>query len=256
MHVGHTDWSTDRTGKWGVVMQSWFEQLICNLDSTKDEKEIYAYIAAAARDLGFEYCAFGLQFPYPLTSKRVVLLNNYPQVWQEHYQKQNYVNQDPTVLQGRRSNTPFLWNDGLFSDATDMWEEAQAHGLSQGWSQSSLDGSGAASLLTLARSNDKISALELQANESRMRWLVSVAHLSLSNVYQSDLRAQFNPNLTERELEVLRWSADGKSAGEISDILSISKNTVDFHIKNAVHKLRTSNKTAAVVRAVMMGLLF
>jgi len=89
-----------------------------------------------------------------------------------------------------------------------------------------------------------------------MRWLVSVAHLSLSNVYQSDLRAQLDPNLTERELEVLRWSADGKSATEIGDILSISKNTVDFHIKNAVHKLQTSNKTAAVARAIMLGLLF
>jgi len=237
-------------------MQSWFEQLICNLDGTKDEKKIYAYIAAAARDLGFEYCAFGLQFPYPLTSKRVVFLNNYPTAWQDHYQKQNYMTQDPTILRGRSCTKPFLWNDELFNDSCDMWEEAQAHGLRQGWVQSSLDGSGAASLLTLARAHDKISALELQANESRMRWLVSVAHLSLSNAYQTDLRTQLAPNLTERELEVLRWSADGKSAAEIADILSISKNTVDFHIKNAVQKLQTSNKTAAVVRAIMMGLLF
>ncbi len=237
-------------------MQSWFEQMIGNLDSTKDEKQIYAYLAKAAHDLGFEYCAFGLQFPYPLTSKRVVLLNNYPKDWQEHYRKKNYVNQDPTVLQGRRSNVPILWNDALFNDSTDMWEEAQSHGLRHGWSQSCIDGSGAASLLTLARSNDKISALELQANESRMRWLVSVAHLSLSNVYQTDLRSQLDPKLTERELEVLRWSADGKSAAEISDIMNISKNTVDFHIKNAVNKLKTANKTAAVVRAAILGLLF
>jgi LuxR family transcriptional regulator len=89
-----------------------------------------------------------------------------------------------------------------------------------------------------------------------MRWLASIAHLSLSSAYQSGLRAQLEPNLTERELEVLRWSADGKSAALIADILTISKNTVDFHIKNAVQKLQTSNKTAAVARAVMMGLLF
>ncbi|MBF3912595.1 LuxR family transcriptional regulator, partial [Burkholderia pseudomallei] len=31
--------------------------------------------------------------------------------------------------------------------------------------------------------------------------------------------------------------------------------TVNFHVKNAILKLRTANKTAAVVRAAMLGLL-
>jgi len=237
-------------------MQSWFEQLMCNLNNTRQETAIYSHVAAAAKELGFEYCAFGLQFPYPITCKRVVLLNNYPQVWQESYQKNNYLRHDPSVMQGRKSTAPFLWDDALFRNSPEMWEEAQAYGLRQGWSQSSMDGSGAASLLTLARSDEKISESELKANENRMRWLASVAHLALSNAYQSGLRAQLEPQLTERELEVLRWSADGKSAALISDILAISKNTVDFHIKNAVQKLQTANKTAAVARAVMLGLLF
>ena len=237
-------------------MQSWIEHLFGELGSAKNENEIFACIAATAHRLGFEYCAFGLQFPYPLTSKKVVLLNNYPRAWQERYQKQNYLAQDPTVRQGRLSTAPFRWDDAMFKDSREMWEEAQTHGLHHGWSQSSLDGSGNASLLTLARSHDKITDLELQSNEHAMRWLVSIAHLALSNAYLSNLREHLKPNLTERELEVLRWSADGKSAAEIGDILSISKNTVDFHIKNAVLKLQTSNKTAAVARAVMMGLLF
>jgi LuxR family transcriptional regulator len=35
----------------------------------------------------------------------------------------------------------------------------------------------------------------------------------------------------------------------------ISVDTVNFHVKNAVMKLKTTNKTAAVVRAAMLGLL-
>ena len=61
--------------------------------------------------------------------------------------------------------------------------------------------------------------------------------------------------LTTRETEILRWTADGKTAGQISDILTISDNTVNFHIKNAMAKLQTSNKTSAAVRAAMMGIL-
>ena len=35
----------------------------------------------------------------------------------------------------------------------------------------------------------------------------------------------------------------------------ISENTINFHMKNAITKLGAANKTAAVVRAAMRGLL-
>ena len=62
--------------------------------------------------------------------------------------------------------------------------------------------------------------------------------------------------LSEREIEVLKWTADGKSAQDIAEILLLSKNTVDFHIKNTVQKLNVPNKTAAVVQAVLLGLIY
>lgn len=61
--------------------------------------------------------------------------------------------------------------------------------------------------------------------------------------------------LTNREMEVLRWTALGKTSDEIARILGISINTVNFHLKNAISKLRTVNKTAAVYRATILGLL-
>ncbi|GAB3353599.1 helix-turn-helix domain-containing protein [Lysobacter tyrosinilyticus] len=61
--------------------------------------------------------------------------------------------------------------------------------------------------------------------------------------------------LSAREVEVLRWTAEGKTASEISQIVNISERTVNFHINNAMMKLDAANKTAAVVRAVVLGLL-
>ena len=83
-----------------------------------------------------------------------------------------------------------------------------------------------------------------------------MAHVLLSRALNNRHKERYAADLTEREREVLKWTADGKSASEISDILIVSKNTIDFHIKNAIPKLKTSNKTAAVVRAVILGLLF
>jgi LuxR family transcriptional regulator len=62
--------------------------------------------------------------------------------------------------------------------------------------------------------------------------------------------------LSDRETEVLRWTADGKSAQEIADILNVTKHTVEFHIKNAVNKLQAVNMTSAVVKALVLGLLW
>lgn len=56
--------------------------------------------------------------------------------------------------------------------------------------------------------------------------------------------------LSPREKEVLKWLIEGKSSWDISGILHISKNTVNFHIKNLFQKLEVVNRTQAVSEAL------
>jgi LuxR family transcriptional regulator len=51
---------------------------------------------------------------------------------------------------------------------------------------------------------------------------------------------------------VLKYSAIGKTAGEIARILSLSESTVQFHIRGAIRKLGVNNKIAAVIKAARM----
>jgi len=53
----------------------------------------------------------------------------------------------------------------------------------------------------------------------------------------------------------LRWTAEGKTAYEISHILNVSERTVNFHVNNVVDKLGASNKTQAAVKAAILGML-
>jgi DNA-binding NarL/FixJ family response regulator len=62
-------------------------------------------------------------------------------------------------------------------------------------------------------------------------------------------------SLTPRELEVLQLIRDGRKNKQIADQLSISENTVNFHIKNLVGKLGAHDRTHAVTIAVRRGLL-
>ena len=51
------------------------------------------------------------------------------------------------------------------------------------------------------------------------------------------------------------WSAEGKTAWEISQILHISERTVVFHLQNASEKLGVVNRQQAVAHAISLGLV-
>lgn len=53
--------------------------------------------------------------------------------------------------------------------------------------------------------------------------------------------------LTRRELEVLKLLAEGKSTGEIADLMSISAATVRNHIHHVLQKLQVHNRLDAVM---------
>jgi DNA-binding CsgD family transcriptional regulator len=237
-------------------MKSWQEDLL-HLVSNKVpyEREIFKCVEGAALALGFEHVAYGFRSPTPFSKPKIVLLNNYPAAWQERYDQARYLEIDPTVAHGRRSQEPIFWTDQLFASTQVLWDEARGHGLRVGWAKSTLDVLGAGGMLTLSRSREPLSPEELEAKQQKMYWLVQVAHLAFSRSLRGN-QTNESHNLSDRELEVLKWSADGKSAQDIAEILNVSKNTVNFHIKNAVAKLQVPNKTAAVVCAALRGLLY
>jgi DNA-binding CsgD family transcriptional regulator len=59
-----------------------------------------------------------------------------------------------------------------------------------------------------------------------------------------------NLGLTEREIEVLFWVAQGKADADIAPILGAAKKTVSKHVENLLLKLNSPNRTAAAVKAI------
>ena len=61
--------------------------------------------------------------------------------------------------------------------------------------------------------------------------------------------------LSEREIEILQFVAHGLSNKAISDELSLSENTIKYHLKNILQKLNVQNRTEAVMYAVRNKLI-
>ncbi len=71
----------------------------------------------------------------------------------------------------------------------------------------------------------------------------------------SQPRAEPMEGLTQREIELLRLVAEGLSNKAIAQALSISENTVKYHLKNILQKLGVQNRAEAVAHAIRAGLL-
>src|SRR5438034_1050846 len=61
--------------------------------------------------------------------------------------------------------------------------------------------------------------------------------------------------LSERELEILRYIADGRSNQQIADALVVTLNTVRWYNKQIYSKLGVHTRTLAIARATALGLL-
>lgn len=236
-------------------MEAWQEDRLNALLSIESENDLFKQVAGIAKAMGFEYCAYGIQMPVPISRPSVAMFNNYAPQWQECYNTRGYLQIDPTVQHAFKSSLPIVWSNSLFEPARDMWEEARKYGLCFGWAQAARDASGSVGLLTLARSVEQLSASELYENQAKMVWLAQYAHVAMTRLLIPKLAPETQIVMTAREKEVLRWTAEGKTAYEISQILAVSERTINFHINNVVLKLGASNKTQAAVKAAALGML-
>jgi len=237
------------------VPAPWLEGQIQMLLSATTKDELYDGLAKASKLLGFDYFAYGIRIPVSISTPKIELLNNYPEAWQALYDSNEYLHIDPTVHHGLRTIEPVIWEEKLFSNARSLWEDAKSFGLSHGWAQSSFSSSGVSGMLTLARSSDAISENELLYRTPHLVWFNQLAQIGLQKFLLPEILEPSRIRLTARESEILSWTADGKTAYEISVILDIKERTVHFHLTNVLKKFGVTNKIAATVRAVLLGLI-
>jgi DNA-binding NarL/FixJ family response regulator len=107
--------------------------------------------------------------------------------------------------------------------------------------------SGASGYVLKSMPQDELLAAIRSVHAGKRRVPAEVAALLAEHLGEDDL--------TARELEVLQWIRDGYKNKQVADQLSISENTVNFHVKNIVDKLGANDRTHAVTIAVRRGLL-
>ena len=240
----------------------WTLQTLCDafeaLQRAQTPEELRVEMAKFAKQMGFDHFVYALTINAPSLKQQQYLLNGFPQQWLERYVSQGYFKVDPVIRHAQTTSLPAIWTEDRFRDgkSAQFWEEAKAYGLSCGLSFAVHEQPGVTGIFSLARDRPLVlPKTEMAALIGRAQMFASMLHHAVGRIDLPKLLPEGNVQLTPRERECLRWSADGKTAWEIGRILNIAERTVVFHVNNVIQKLGASNKTQAIVRAVALNLL-
>lgn len=200
--------------------------------------------------------------------------------WEEEYRRNSFVHVDPFISKARRSNTPFPWSAVELPPrigkrkpgALQLMEAADDHGFTNGYVFPfhfvDLQGRIYSTVNGLFWRDESAKMNFLLSSEKRLElnlillyWNERAIQLFASSNSRVGMFADVPSNrdaskyLTDREREVLVWAGRGLTVSDTGDILKISDETVQTHVRNAVQKLGATNKTHAVAKALHLGLI-
>ena len=188
--------------------------------------------------------------------ERHLLVSAYPAGWMDHYFEQDYGRIDPVALRVQRDLSPFLWSESApFAGREDdeivkrMFGEAGEFRLRAGFTVPLITLDGAVAAVSLGGED-----VDMPHAARGMISMISTFAIGRAIGIRDRKRHQ-RPGLTPREIECLKWAAEGKSEWEISAILHVSEHTADKHLANAHRKLGAANRGHAVALAIRWGFI-
>lgn len=227
-------------------------------DKVTFEKLLAAF--AADLDFGIVTAAVAVDSPGRGPGGAYESIGNTAAAYAEAAKHMLYAGRDPVLERLKRLSVPFCYDQALYvgEGASDLWDFQAPFGLRTGIAIAIHLTEGKHFLLGFDRDHalpadgprlvQMLGSLALLASFTQ-----SVAFRVSATIGQRQDPASIR--LTARELEVLQWTLDGKTAWEIAQILRISYDTVLSHLKGCMRKFGVSSKHQAALRAVDAGIL-
>ncbi|MGB6230166.1 MAG: LuxR family transcriptional regulator [Litorimonas sp.] len=242
-----TLFSREAREAWALALQS-----IDAIESSETAEAVFAATRAFTQSIGGTSLLIGKVSNPAVTGGKVTDLGlaDWPEEYSREWVEKDYVFHDPITRLALRSRTSFDWRTAWEqSDAVgrNILDRARDFSLTQGVAIPVTAGN--LPLGVVSMSYD-----ERPSEETLARLDVVAIHAYSRLLRLLDLGEEMPVvPLTKREIEVLTFTAAGKTAWEISRIYGIAEDTVRKHLRNIIIKTQAMNKTHAVTIALRNG---
>ncbi|WP_282610158.1 LuxR family transcriptional regulator [Pelagibius sp. Alg239-R121] len=227
-----------------------------NLDAVGDS------LAEVAADLGLPFFSYLLVRPGEGLAKSGsdVLITNYAPEWCTRYQHKLYKHYDPVALIAGRSRLPFFWDSGSFlrpfrKDQRRVFHEGRTFNIACGYSIPIAGPDGDVGVFSVVASRDGHLTDAVKGAGGDIYVSAIHAHDRVMRLLSDDTDDHEDVRLSAREIECLKWTAEGMTTNAIAETISISPATVNYHLNKAIRKLEASNRHHAAIKAIRAGLI-
>jgi LuxR family quorum-sensing system transcriptional regulator CciR len=230
-------------------------------NSSQSLPALFDLLVTCAGQEGFSQVAYGaLNYNEPLRlpgHPMPAIAVNFPSHWRKRYFDRKYQEVDPVVRRAPVHSRPFVWDHLLKREQLNarerlVMEESREAGLRHGISVPLFGPSSQISVLSFASPFDDADPCRHMGHLNALAWQF---HVAFAAIARPAAQARRGIGLSKRERDCMQWTAEGKSAWDISVILQISENTVNYHVKNALRKLGATSRTVAVIKAIRLNLI-
>ena len=236
------------------------EEFISRTNQARSQEEVFALFQETLKTLGYDSVVYSLLTDHPSIGRKAGhgVMGNYPKDWMEYYMANGYFAKDPIPKHAFTTTAAYTWEHvvdtcSISSKQKRLMHEAEEAKLLSGAAVAIYGPNFEVAGVGLASSaggvNPTVDTLSV------IRALSHQFHLAYSRFDLPRAQPLTQVYLTPREREILSYSAEGKSIPVVGAILSISGNTVHFHLKNIYAKLGVSTRQTAVVKAIHLGLI-
>lgn len=227
-----------------------------DISEAPDVRTLETRLVSFANQLDFGIISGALVVEHTAGRVSSFHLGNTPEAFSSSFVSTSIGKRDPVMQRLKRMSVPFIYDRELYATngAIDLWEQQAAYGYK----------TGIAVALHLPGNKHFLLGVDRESPlpKSEARTVRMLADLQLAAVHAQDAAVRLFakpgvalPELTEREIEILRWSKEGKCAGAVGTIMGISERTVHFHVGNILIKFMCESKQHAIVKAMEIGVI-
>jgi len=175
---------------------------------------------------------------------------NFPKAWHVHYIDNAMVNTHPVISTVPTTSTLRAWpNFDKDSATAEFNESAQAFGVPKLGAALGFSTIAGFSVFSVGFDGAQKEWQDILENNAMALNLVAVTFCIRASQITEKIC------LTNREHDVLLWTARGKTSWEIGKILGLTEGTVNQYLKQIMKKANAKNRVQCVARAIELGLL-
>ena len=224
----------------------------------KDQDQFRSVVIRFANNLGFDTVSAMVAVDRVGGKPEFVAVHNTPMAYLDSFHDLAVSKRDPVSQHCKRNTVPIIWGQQTYLDhqAIELWEHQAYYGYRNGIAMALHLPEGRHFLLGVDRDQ------ALPTDKGELTRIVADLQLFAVHAQDTALRMLVSeasrpelPALTPRELDVLRWTMDGKTSKEVAAQLGNGERTTLWHLQNAMIKLGCNSKHQAVLKALRLGLI-